>query len=110
MRKTKAKDTTSIDSKDEPIHHVLDVMNDGEFIGLYLGQSIGFLADRGHQSSIENGYDVVLSREDCSKNIIAFGGTGGSKTSRTINPILLQIFRQDASALIFDIKTDFHKE
>lgn len=110
MRKTKAKDTTSIDSKDEPIHHVLDVMNDGEFIGLYLGQSIGFLADRGHQSSIENGYDVVLSREDCSKNIIAFGGTGGGKTSRTINPILLQIFRQDASALIFDIKTDFHKE
>ena len=107
MRKVRP-ENRSIDK--EQIPHVLDVMNDSEFIGLHIGQSIGFLANRGHESSIANGYDVVLSREDCSKNIIAFGGTGGGKTSRTINPILLQIFRQDASALIFDIKTDFHKE
>lgn len=110
MRNMRPENATSIDNKKEPIPHVLDVMNDSEFIGLHIGQSIGFLANRGHESSVENGYDVVLSREDCSKNIIAFGGTGGGKTSRTINPILLQIFRQDASALIFDIKTDFHKE
>lgn len=110
MRRIRPDIETSIHSKDESIAHVLDVMNDSEFIGLYIGQSIGFLDNRGHESGIRNGYDVVLSREDCSKNIIAFGGTGGGKTSRTINPILLQIFRQDASALIFDIKTDFHKE
>lgn len=94
----------------EPVPRVVYTMNDNEFIGLYMGQSNGLLASRGHASSITGGKAVVLSREDCSKNIIAFGGTGGGKTSRTINPLLLQVFSQNASALIFDIKTDFHKE
>lgn len=80
------------------------------FIGLYLGDSTGMLHARGHVGGVQQGYHVELSREDASKNIIIFGGTGGGKTSRSINPLLRQIFMQDAGALIFDIKTDFQKE
>lgn len=81
-----------------------------QFIGLYLGDSVGMMYGRGHVSGVYRGQHVELSREDASKNIIIFGGTGGGKTSRSINPLLRQLFMQNAGALIFDIKTDFIKE
>ncbi|EFH9501899.1 type IV secretion system DNA-binding domain-containing protein [Escherichia coli] len=81
-----------------------------QFIGLHLGTSTGMLYSRGHVGGVQQGQHVELSREDASKNVIIFGGTGGGKTSRSINPLLRQLFMQNAGALIFDIKTDFYKE
>ena len=81
-----------------------------QFIGLHLGTSTGMLYSRGHVGGVQQGQHVELSREDASKNVIIFGGTGGGKTSRSINPLLRQLFMQNAGALIFDIKTDFFKE
>ena len=59
---------------------------------------------------LPSGTPVVLSPEDCAKNIIAFGGIGSGKTSRFINPLMLQLMEQNAGALILDIKTDFQRE
>lgn len=81
-----------------------------QFIGLHLGDSVGMMYGRGHVGGVPQGQHVELAREDASKNIIIFGGTGGGKTSRSINPLLRQLFMQNAGALIFDIKTDFYKE
>ncbi|SMB33489.1 MobD (plasmid) [Sterolibacterium denitrificans] len=81
-----------------------------QFIGLHLGDSTGMMYGRGHVGGVPQGEHVELAREDASKNIIIFGGTGGGKTSRSINPLLRQLFMQNAGALIFDIKTDFIKE
>ena len=81
-----------------------------QFCGLYFGESTGMLHARGHVGGVPQGQYIELAREDASKNIIIFGGTGGGKTSRSINPLLRQLFMQNAGALIFDIKTDFYKE
>ncbi|QMR53393.1 type IV secretory system conjugative DNA transfer family protein [Citrobacter sp. RHBSTW-00848] len=81
-----------------------------QFICLHLGDSTGMMYGRGHVGGVPQGEHVELAREDASKNIIIFGGTGGGKTSRSINPLLRQLFMQNAGALIFDIKTDFIKE
>lgn len=75
------------------------------FTGLYFGESAGTLFERAHIGGMEVGTEVIASPEDCSKNIIIFGGIGGGKTSRSINPLLLQLLEQNAGALIFDIKT-----
>lgn len=81
------------------------------FKGIEIGESIGKLHDeRKHHSGIPEGDIVLLSPEDCAKNMIAFGGIGSGKTTRFVNPVLLQIMKQDAGALIFDIKTDFQRE
>lgn len=81
------------------------------FTGLEIGRSTGELLERrGHKGGLPSGTPVVLSPEDCSKNIISFGGIGSGKTSRFINPLLLQLMEQNAGALIFDIKTDFQRE
>lgn len=81
------------------------------FTGLEIGTSTGELLERrGHKGGLPSGTPVVLSPEDCAKNIIAFGGIGSGKTSRFINPLLLQLMEQNAGALIFDIKTDFQRE
>ncbi len=81
-----------------------------QFIGLKIGQSTGMLHSRAHVGGVPQGQHVDLAREDASKNIIIFGGTGGGKTSRSINPLLRQLMMQNAGALIFDIKTDFARE
>ncbi|EBN8847913.1 type IV secretory system conjugative DNA transfer family protein, partial [Salmonella enterica] len=81
-----------------------------QFVGLHLGDSVGMMYGRGHVGGVPQGQHVELAREDASKNIIIFGGTGGGKTSRSINPLLRQLFMQNAGALIFDIKTDFVNE
>lgn len=80
------------------------------FSGLDMGTATGTLLSRGHPGGLEDGMPVLLSPEDCAKNIIAFGGIGSGKTTRIINPLLLQVMEQDAGALIFDIKGDFYRE
>jgi len=74
---------------------------------LKLGTASGVLRQRGHFANIEKDAPVVFDLESACMNTIIFGGTGGGKTSRVINPLLLQVLRQDAGALIFDIKTNF---
>lgn len=81
------------------------------FTGLEIGTSTGELLERrGHKGGLPSGTPVVLSPEDCAKNIIAFGGIGSGKTSRFINPLMLQLMEQNAGALVLDIKTDFQRE
>ena len=63
-----------------------------QFIGLHIGDSVGMMYGRGHVGGVPQGQHVELAREDASKNIIIFGGTGGGKTSRSINPLLRQLF------------------
>jgi len=40
---------------------------------------------------------------------LIFGTTGSGKTTRAINPLLLQLLEQGCGRLVFDIKGDFHK-
>ncbi|MFM0342439.1 type IV secretory system conjugative DNA transfer family protein [Paraburkholderia fungorum] len=78
--------------------------------GLAVGTSTGILSARGHGSGMAPNQLVVLNQPDAAQNSIIFGGIGSGKTTRLINPLLLQVLRQDAGALIFDVKTDFIRE
>lgn len=80
------------------------------FKGLTLGTSTGELYSRDHAGGRPAGEVIHASKEDVAKNTIIFGGIGSGKTTRAINPILKQIFEQQAGALIFDIKADFRRE
>ena len=77
--------------------------------GLWLGQSTGKLATLSHGAAIAEGQEITLSLKDACQNIMCFGGIGSGKTSRLINPILLQLLHQDCGGLIFDIKSNFHQ-
>ncbi|OTP72170.1 type IV secretory system conjugative DNA transfer family protein [Caballeronia sordidicola] len=78
--------------------------------GLAVGTSTGTLSARGHGSGMAPNQLVVLGQPDAAQNVMIFGGIGSGKTTRLINPLLLQVLRQDAGALIFDVKTDFIRE
>lgn len=80
------------------------------FDGLTFGTSTGLLAGRCHDAAIQRGTMLRLSPSDVCKNIAIFGGIGGGKTTRVINPLLHQVLVQDCSALVFDIKGDFRRE
>ncbi len=77
------------------------------FRGLSIGTSVGTLHGRDHVAGVAGGTVIHLQPEDCCKNMIILGGIGSGKTTRVINPLLKQLFEQDAGALIFDIKSDF---
>lgn len=77
---------------------------------LRLGYSTGQLAELGHGAGMAPNQPVVLDMKDACQNTIAFGGIGQGKTTRLINPLLLQLLSQDAGALVFDIKTSFIRE
>ncbi len=83
---------------------------DKTFAGLLFGRSTGELYSRDHVGGLEVGTEIVASKEDCCKNTIIFGGIGSGKTTRAINPLLKQVFEQQAGALIFNIKSDFDRE
>lgn len=80
------------------------------FKGLYFGTSTGELLSRSHEAALPAGEPIYASKEDCCKNTIIFGGIGSGKTTRAINPLLKQVFEQQAGALILDIKADFARE
>nr|WP_315194232.1 type IV secretion system DNA-binding domain-containing protein [uncultured Aquabacterium sp.] len=80
------------------------------FSGLTFGVSTGELYGRDHVGGRPSGEVIHASKEDSAKNTIIFGGIGSGKTTRAINPILKQIFEQQAGALVFDIKADFSRE
>ncbi len=80
------------------------------FTGLYFGTSTGELLARSHVAGLPQGEALYASKEDCCKNTIILGGIGSGKTTRAINPLLKQVFEQQAGALILDIKADFSRE
>lgn len=80
------------------------------FKGLYFGTSTGVLLSRSHVAGLPQGEALYAAKEDACKNTIIFGGIGSGKTTRAINPLLKQVFAQQAGALILDIKTDFGRE
>lgn len=80
------------------------------FAGLLFGRSTAELYSRDHVGGMPPGEPIFASKEDCCKNTIIFGGIGSGKTTRAINPLLKQIFEQQAGALVFNIKSDFDGE
>ena len=56
-----------------------------------------------------SGQQVALCLEDACQNIVVMGGIGSGKTTRAVQPLLLQLLDQNAGGLIFDIKGDFKK-
>ncbi len=77
--------------------------------GLWLGQSTGILTALGHGAGLVGGYPVVLGLQDAAQNIAIFGGIGSGKTTRAVQPLLVQLLDQDTGGLIFDIKGDFQQ-
>ncbi len=75
--------------------------------GLWLGRSTGHLASLAHGASMAPNQDVTLSLTDACQNILVLGGIGAGKTTRAVQPLLLQLLDQDCGGLIFDIKGDF---
>ena len=83
--------------------------NTGRF-GLWLGESTGWLSRLSHVAGMAPGQNVVLDISDACQNIVVLGATGSGKTTRAINPMLVQLLDQDAGGLIFDIKGDYKKD
>jgi type IV secretory pathway TraG/TraD family ATPase VirD4 len=77
--------------------------------GLYLGTSTGILGHLGHGAGLKASQIVTLPLADAAQNILIFGGIGSGKTTRAIQPLLLQLLDQDCGGLIFDIKGDFKR-
>ena len=78
-----------------------------EGFGLYFGQATGVLRALGHGAGIREGEQVGLSLDAACENVKVFGGIGSGKTTRAIQPILVQLLDQECAGLIFDIKGDF---
>ena len=78
--------------------------------GLWLGESTGWLSKLSHVAGMAPGQNVVLDISDACQNIVVLGATGSGKTTRAINPMLVQLLDQDAGGLIFDIKGDYKKD
>jgi len=78
--------------------------------GLCLGISTGKFAELGHGANIAAGQQVTFGISDAAMNTVIYGGIGSGKTTRLINPLLLQALRQDTGVLVFNVKGDFAKE
>ncbi len=78
--------------------------------GLWLGESTGWLSKLSHVAGMAPNQNVVLDISDACQNIVVLGATGSGKTTRAINPMLVQLLDQDAGGLIFDIKGDYKKD
>ncbi|RZI45482.1 type IV secretory system conjugative DNA transfer family protein [Candidatus Finniella inopinata] len=74
---------------------------------LWLGQSTGKLSRLWHPAGLSSEQEIGLSLEDAAQNILILGAIGSGKTTRGMNPLLLQLLDQDCGGLIFDIKGDF---
>jgi len=77
--------------------------------GLWIGSSTGKLTSLSHGAGMAPGQNITLSLEDACQNIAVMGGIGSGKTTRAIQPLLLQLLDQECGGLIFDIKGDFKK-
>lgn len=87
------------------LHSDAPVLTTG--FGLWVGEATGRLLSQGHGVGISPGHMVGLTLEDACQNIAIFGGIGSGKTTRAIQPLLVQLLDQECGGLIFDIKGDF---
>lgn len=78
-----------------------------EGFSLSMGSTTGALSSRSHGSGMAPGQEVFLSLQDATQNIVTIGGIGSGKTTRVMQPLLVQLFQQDCGGLIFDVKGDF---
>jgi len=74
--------------------------------GLWLGRSTGLLSCLWHRSGMAFNLDIVLSTEDAAQNILVLGGIGSGKTTRLMQPMLIQLLDQGCGGLLFDVKGD----
>jgi len=72
-----------------------------------LGKATGKLRDLGHEAGIAKDQRVRLVDDDVSQDTIIFGGKGSGKTTRAMNPILLQALKNNCGALVFNVKGDY---
>lgn len=72
--------------------------------GLWLGRSTGRLSSLWHQAGIVAKLDIVLTTEDAAQNILVLAGIGAGKTTRLMQPLLVQFFDQECGGLSFDMK------
>ena len=77
-----------------------------EAFGLFLGKTTGRLARLSHKTGIAEGLSIALTLEDASQNILVFGGIGAGKTTRIMQPLLVQCLDQSCGGLLFDVKGD----
>lgn len=75
--------------------------------GLWIGTSTGLLSSLSHGSGMARGQHITLTLEDACQNIAVMGGIGSGKTTRAVQPLLMQLLDQDCGGLIFDVKGDF---
>ena len=80
--------------------------NNSKF-GLFLGTSTGKFGEFSHGAALRQNQNVALSLQDAAQNILILGGIGSGKTTRAVQPLLLQLLDQDSGGIIFDIKGDF---
>lgn len=78
-----------------------------EGFALWVGRSTGHFAAKGHNAGLWWGQDVYLGLNDACQNVMVCGGIGAGKTTRVINPLLIQALEQDCGGLIFDVKGDY---
>lgn len=80
---------------------------DNKRFGLFLGTSTGKLGEFSHGAALRAAQNVSLSLQDAAQNILVLGGIGSGKTTRAVQPLLVQLLDQDSGGIIFDIKGDF---
>ncbi len=88
---------------------VRDVAGHPAQLVIVLGTATGILHDLGHKAGIKRGQVVRLVDGDVSQDLILLGGKGSGKTTRGLNPILLQSLRQGCGALVFNVKGDYDR-
>lgn len=74
---------------------------------LDLGTSTGKLAKLEHGAAIAAGQSIRLVGDEASQNLVAYGGIGSGKTTRFVNPVVLQALQQDCGMFVCDIKGDY---
>jgi type IV secretory pathway TraG/TraD family ATPase VirD4 len=74
---------------------------------LWIGRATGHLAGLGHTAGIARGSSVVLALPDAAQNVLVLGGIGSGKTTRAVNPLLLQLLDQRCGGLVFNVKGNF---
>lgn len=77
--------------------------------GLWLGQSTGRLANLWHKTGIAANLNITLNTEESAQNILILGGIGAGKTTRLMQPLLVQLLDQSCGGLLFDVKGDVKK-
>ncbi len=88
-------------------HLALPSFGRSKNFGLWIGEATGHLASLNHHAGIKRGNSVVLSLPDAAQNVLILGGIGSGKTTRAVNPLLLQLLDQQCGGLIFNVKGNF---